>query len=619
MRIELRRLRRTMLATALLTGMVAAPAGAFTAYPINDTPLEGPTRGSTFTSDTDGWQSVLAECTLIVIPEAVCHEDNLYNGGEGIPQGPTSDKGPGSLEARHETAVGLLDLATGASIWKSPSFVIRSPLDAGQTAKFFMDKKVTITGALLEVGSTAATTVTLVDQSVTPAVRTDIVVDADFPAATEADPWQTVNGKAVAADKITAGHRYHLEVRTDSSSTLQAALGQIHTFYDNIRLRVDDATDTGEVAPAITTLPATEVGRETAVLNSNINPKGTTTVYGYEYAPSTTYADPASRTVLTGGVIGTELEDEHSPNGVQVGGLLPCTTYTFSAVAYNEINSFATRVNGGPQTITTACRPSAVTQPASPVSGNSAGLNSSVNPSGLNTTVVYEYGSVATGALTRTAALDAGFDREVRSPLTTVVSGLTPETDYRYRVIATNADGESVGAFVTFRTTPLTGPQGPPGITALIGLPGSGVAGSTINQILQNGDERALMKFRSGEVILNTRGRRAGIIRLRIFCSEKVGKLCAGTIKIRTANKVQPATRPPKRKLRRVTLVTSAYQLRQGRSGFAIMQLAPEKIDFMRRVKSIRVTLEMQVTDAAGNRQTIIKNTRMRIARRGGV
>lgn len=615
-----------MLATALLAGMVAAPAGAYTAYPINDTPLEGPTRGSTFTSDTDGWQSVLTECTLIVLPETVCHEENLYNGGVGIPQPGTSDKGPGSLEARHETAVGLLDLATGASVWQSPSFVIRAPLEAGKNVQFFIEKMVTVTGALLEVGSTAATTVTLVDQSVTPNVRTDIVVDADFPAATDADPWQTVNGKVVPADKITVGHRYHLEVRTDSSSTLQAALGQIHTFYDNIRLRVNDTTATGETEgtppeglPSITTLPATEVGRETAVLNSNINPKGTTTVYGYEYAPSTTYADPASRTVLSGGVIGTELEDQHSPNGVLVGGLLPCTTYTFRAVAYNEINTFATRVGGGDQTITTACKPSAVTQPASPVSGNSAGLNSSVNPSGLNTTVVYEYGPVATGALTRTAPLDAGFDREVRSPLTVVVSGLTPETDYRYRVIATNADGVAEGAFVTFRTTPLTGPQGPPGVTALIGLPGSGVAGSTFNQILQNGDERALMKFRSGEVIINTRGRRAGIIRLRIFCSEKVGKLCAGTIKIRTANKVQPATRPPKRKLRRVTLVTSAYQLRQGRSGFAIMQVAPEKIDFMRRVKSIKVTLEMQVTDAAGNRQTIIKNTRMRIARRGGV
>ena len=53
-------------------------------------------------------------------------------------------------------------------------------------------------------------------------------------------------------------------------------------------------------------------------------------------------------------------------------------------------------------------------------------------------------------------------------------------------------------------------------------------------------------------------------MRLQIFCSEKVGKLCAGTVKIRTRDRIQPATAAPKRKLRRVTLVTEEYQIRQG-------------------------------------------------------
>ncbi len=123
------------------------------------------------------------------------------------------------------------------------------------------------------------------------------------------------------------------------------------------------------------------------------------------------------------------------------------------------------------------------------------------------------------------------------------------------------------------------------------------------------------MNIRTGSITVGTVGRRAGLVRLAVFCSEKVGRLCAGTVKIRTKNKIQPATRPPKRKLRRVTLVTEEYQLRQGRTGYAILELTPEKIDLMKRVKSIAVVIEMQVTDSEGNRQTVVRNARMKVGR----
>ena len=61
--------------------------------------------------------------------------------------------------------------------------------------------------------------------------------------------------------------------------------------------------------------------------------------------------------------------------------------------------------------------------------------------------------------------------------------------------------------------------------------------------------------------------------------------------------------------------MTEEYQLQQGRTGYAILELSPEKVDKLKQVKSLLVRIEMQVTDSLGNRQTIIKRARMKIGR----
>ena len=68
---------------------------------------------------------------------------------------------------------------------------------------------------------------------------------------------------------------------------------------------------------------------------------------------------------------------------------------------------------------------------------------------------------------------------------------------------------------------------------------------------------------------------------------------------------------------RRVTFATFEYQLAQGKSGVAITQMTPEKVDLLRLRRglgrTIGVTISVQVTDAIGNRQTIVRNGRLRL------
>lgn len=94
----------------------------------------------------------------------------------------------------------------------------------------------------------------------------------------------------------------------------------------------------------------------------------------------------------------------------------------------------------------------AVTGPATDVTRTTATLQGSVDPEGEATTYSFEYGTTeAYGLQTPAAAAGDGTEPvDVETP----VSGLTPDTTYHYRVVATNASGTVRGADATFRTAP---------------------------------------------------------------------------------------------------------------------------------------------------------------------
>ncbi|MGH3732861.1 MAG: HlyD family efflux transporter periplasmic adaptor subunit [Acidimicrobiales bacterium] len=94
--------------------------------------------------------------------------------------------------------------------------------------------------------------------------------------------------------------------------------------------------------------------------------------------------------------------------------------------------------------------PSVATGSASSIGAASVDLNATINPNGAATTYYFEYGTTsAYGLLTSTFSLASGTSS---SPVSVDVTGLSADTTYLYRVVATNSVGSSIGSGVTFTT-----------------------------------------------------------------------------------------------------------------------------------------------------------------------
>jgi hypothetical protein len=105
-----------------------------------------------------------------------------------------------------------------------------------------------------------------------------------------------------------------------------------------------------------------------------------------------------------------------------------------------------------------AAAPTATTGAASNLGQTTATVAGTVDPGGMATTYHVEYGTSTSYGL-QTAEQDAGSGTgaaDVQAALT----GLTSDTTYHYRVVATNAAGVDRGADRTLRTA---SPPGPPG------------------------------------------------------------------------------------------------------------------------------------------------------------
>ncbi len=95
--------------------------------------------------------------------------------------------------------------------------------------------------------------------------------------------------------------------------------------------------------------------------------------------------------------------------------------------------------------------PTVTTNGAGNVTNTSATLNGRVNPNGLPTTAVVQWGTTtAYGSTTPTQSLGNG---TTDVPFAASLGGLTPNTTYHYRVVATNGVGTTTGADMAFITS----------------------------------------------------------------------------------------------------------------------------------------------------------------------
>jgi hypothetical protein len=237
-------------------------------------------------------------------------------------------------------------------------------------------------------------------------------------------------------------------------------------------------------SPVVTTGAASSLANTTATIGGTVNPNGTDTQYAFQYGPTILYGLQTSTTDA-----GAGSTDATVTAGLT--GLQPGTTYHYRIVAISTAGTTA----GSDQTFTTTgtapvnspFTPVVTTGPAAGVNPSGAGLSGTVNPESLPTTYYFQFGSsTAYGYQTAPQTLTAGTTPQ---NVTGVLSGLASTTTYHYRVVATNADGTSVGTDATFTTavpysTPTTSKLSLFGSTGFVSPSGvAGVLGACIGPV----------------------------------------------------------------------------------------------------------------------------------------
>src|SRR4051812_5095093 len=198
-------------------------------------------------------------------------------------------------------------------------------------------------------------------------------------------------------------------------------------------------------APTATTGTASPVGLSTATVHGTIDANGQPTSYRFEYGTTTAYGLQTSNASAGLG------EDPVSVSA-SLGDLTADTVYHYRVVAWPDSDPTNPNaiVTGADRTFQTIARPTAATNSARAVGATGVTLDGKSNPNRSPTTVRFEWGPTQDyGNLTAPVSIGRGASAvEVSTP----IAGLTPNTTYHFRIVATNAAGTKRGRDRGFRT-----------------------------------------------------------------------------------------------------------------------------------------------------------------------
>jgi phosphodiesterase/alkaline phosphatase D-like protein len=213
-------------------------------------------------------------------------------------------------------------------------------------------------------------------------------------------------------------------------------------------------TTAAAVPPTVATAAASGIDDTDATLNGSVNPQGQAVTYHFEYGPTAAYGQSTTTQNLAA-------SNSNSSVSASLSGLTPGTPYHYRLVASNASGT----TNGNDMTLTTTSSPPPNPPPAAVTGGttsptqNSITLDGSVNPEGQATTYRFEYGTTTLyGSQAPVSDADAG-SGSADVPVSADVSGLSPNTQYHYRLVAINGSGTTHGLDATFTTL---GPAPPP-------------------------------------------------------------------------------------------------------------------------------------------------------------
>jgi WD40-like Beta Propeller Repeat len=288
------------------------------------------------------------------------------------------------------------------------------------------------------------------------------------------------------------------------------------------------ATFTTALPPEVPTAQApSPLGSTSATLRGQLNPGAAGEVGSYEFLYK------ASASECTGGKLtSTTASIGHKEEAVSasIGELSPATQYTFCVLARNGAGETAL---SAPTTFTThASAPNVEEESAADISASGATLNATLNPGGADTTYRFEL-AVAGGSYEPLRGLEAGEvvvgaegdagNGIVPVPLSAHVQGLSPNTSYSFRLVASSSVEAVDGRGQSFITQSVAGfalPDGrqwemvsqPQKLGALIepitedGLIQASVSGEAISYEADTPTESEPAGYSNQAQVLSTRG-----------------------------------------------------------------------------------------------------------------
>jgi hypothetical protein len=191
--------------------------------------------------------------------------------------------------------------------------------------------------------------------------------------------------------------------------------------------------------PTVVTGSASNIGPSSATVAGTVNPQGLATTYLFEYGKTTSYGSKTAS--KSAGSVTSTLAVSTS-----ISSLSPGTTYHYRIVA----TSSAGTSKGADRSFSTIPPPTVATGEANNIGPTSATVAGTVNPQGLATTYLFEYGKT-TKYGSKTASKSAGSGTSTVA-VSSTISSLSPGTTYHYRIVATSSAGTSKGADRNFKT-----------------------------------------------------------------------------------------------------------------------------------------------------------------------
>ncbi|HWB04347.1 MAG TPA: choice-of-anchor tandem repeat GloVer-containing protein [Verrucomicrobiales bacterium] len=276
-----------------------------------------------------------------------------------------------------------------------------------------------------------------------------------------------------------------------SVNTTLSGLTPGATYHYRLKANNGNGTDNGDdatftttgapQAPAVTVLPATEIGSTSARLNGTVNSRGASTEWQFEYGTTLSYGSviPATPGTTNAGV------DE--PVSVTLGGLTQGTTIFYRLKATNSVNTVTTTG----RSFTTLSPPVVETLSAIDITTTGGRLIGSVNPKGAARTWQFEYGptnSYGQVAPAQPGTTEAGNDPEFPD---IALSALAPGTTIHYRLKVSNGSDFVYGEDKTFTTSqpPTVATGSATNITAV---------GATLNATVNPNGAAATWQFEYG-------------------------------------------------------------------------------------------------------------------------